>query len=97
MTVFDKHVFVCTAGKTCPEQGSQAVFEAFKEQIKERGLKKSIRINKAGCLDQCGNGPMVVVYPQGHWYCQVSKSDAEEIIEKDLIANKIVNRLVYMP
>ncbi len=97
MTVFKKHVFVCTSGKTCAEQGSEAVCDKLKEKIKEMGLKKSIRINKSGCLGQCGFGPMVVVYPEGNWYCQVSKHDIDEIIEKDLIGDKVVKQLVYIP
>jgi (2Fe-2S) ferredoxin len=97
MSIFQKHVFVCTSGETCAEQGSAAVLESLREEIKERGLKKEIRINKAGCLGQCGHGPMVVVYPQSTWYCQVSSKDAKEIIEKDLIEGKIVKRLLYKP
>src|ERR1700722_20563010 len=97
MTIFEKHVVVCTSGKTCAEQGSETVCENLKEKIKDLGLKKTIRGNKSGCLGQCGAGPMVVVYPQGNWYCQVSKRDVDDIIEKDLIGNKIVNRLIYEP
>ncbi len=97
MNIFEKHVFVCTSGETCSEQGSQEVCKALKDEIKERGLKKTIRINKAGCLGQCGNGPMVVVYPQGNWYCQVSLKDVKEIIEKDLIEDKRIERLLYRP
>ncbi len=95
MSIYQKHVFVCVSGKTCPEQGSGAVLDALKDEIKEKGLKGSIRINKSGCLGQCGHGPMVVVYPQGNWYCQVSEKDAKEIIEKDLIEGKQVNHLLY--
>lgn len=97
MNIFEKHVFVCTSGETCSEQNSQKVFDALKHEIKEKGLKKHIRINRAGCLGQCGHGPMVVVYPQGNWYCGVSKKDVNEIIEKDLIENKKVTDLLYKP
>jgi (2Fe-2S) ferredoxin len=93
--IYKKHVFVCVSGKTCPDQGSQAVFETLKQEIKQRGLKKSVRINKAGCLDQCGNGPMVVVYPQGTWYAHVQVSDCQEIVASDLIADQVVTRLLY--
>ncbi len=97
MSLYKKHVFVCAVGKTCSEQGSQAVFDALKSNIVERGLKDSIRINKAGCLGQCGNGPMIVVYPEGTWYAGVQASDCQEIIESDLLANQPVKRLIYHP
>lgn len=95
LTIYKKHVFVCVTGKTCPDQGSFAVFEALKKEIQERGLKKDIRINKAGCFDQCGNGPMVVVYPQATWYAHVQVSDCQEIVESHLIGDKVVTRLLY--
>lgn len=95
MSVFRKHVFVCVSGSTCPTQGSEAVLTALRQEIKVRGLKKEIRINKAGCFDQCGNGPLVVVYPEGVWYAHVSPSDCLEIVESHLIGGKPVERLLY--
>jgi (2Fe-2S) ferredoxin len=94
--MFRKHVFVCTDGKTCPNQGSQEVLAELR-----RGLSTNpdqyagTRINKAGCLAQCGNGPMVVVYPEGVWYCQVTAADCKEIIDEHLGKNEVVERLRY--
>jgi (2Fe-2S) ferredoxin len=95
MTVFKKHVFVCVNGKKCPKQGSEEVLDALREEISELGLKKEIRINKAGCFDQCGNGPMVVIYPDAVWYAHVEPKDAKEIVRSHLLSNKPVKRLLY--
>jgi (2Fe-2S) ferredoxin len=95
LEIYQKHVFVCTTGKTCPLDGSEEVCKALREEIAQRGLKKVIRINKAGCLDQCGNGPVLVVYPEQVWYAHVRPEDAAEIVESHLVANKPVERLLY--
>jgi len=95
MEVFKKHVFVCTTGKTCPTQGSEDVLGALRKEIAELGLKKQIRINKAGCFDQCGNGPMIVVYPEGVWYAHVSPEDCHEIVQYHFLNDKPVTRLLY--
>lgn len=95
MDVFKKHVFVCTTGKTCPDEGSVEVCDTLRKEIFDRGLKTEIRINKSGCLDQCGNGPMVVVYPEAVWYAHVTPSDCKEIVEQHLIGGKPVERLLY--
>ncbi|HEY9776962.1 MAG TPA: (2Fe-2S) ferredoxin domain-containing protein [Planktothrix sp.] len=95
MEVFKKHVFICTTGKTCPNEGAVEVCDALRKEIVERGLKKEIRINKAGCFDQCGNGPMIVVYPESVWYAHVQPSDVKEIVESHLIGDKPVQRLLY--
>lgn len=91
---FEKHVFVCTSGKTCPLEGSDEVLELLRKEIKELGLKSKIRINKSGCLDQCGNGPMVVVYPDNVWYAHVKPSDCHEIVQS-LINSTPITRLLY--
>ncbi len=95
MDVFEKHVFVCTSGKVCPNEGAEAVCDALRKEISDRGLKKKIRINKAGCFDQCGNGPLIVVYPESTWYAKVQPSDCKEIIEQHLLGGKPVERLLY--
>lgn len=95
MSIYRKHVFVCTSGKTCPDEGSEEVMKKLREKISDLGLKKQIRVNKTGCLDQCGNGPMIVVYPEGVWYAHVKPSDCEEIVQSHLLGDKPVKRLLY--
>jgi (2Fe-2S) ferredoxin len=79
------------------EGGSINVHARLKELVKQAGLESSIRINHAGCMDQCGNGPMVVVYPDNVWYCGVRVEDAEAIFAEHLIGGKPVERLIYHP
>ena len=98
MGPFEKHVFVCTSGKTCPVDGdSKGVHARLKELVALAGLKTKIRINNSGCMDQCGNGPMVVVYPENVWYCHVSVEDAEDIFHEHLVGGRPVERLIYHP
>jgi len=52
-----------------------------------------IRVNKAGCLDRCADGPVMVIYPQGIWYTLVDQDDVEEIIQSHLINGRPVERL----
>jgi (2Fe-2S) ferredoxin len=52
-----------------------------------------VRINKAGCLDRCDHGPVMVVYPEAVWYTYVDKEDVEEIIQEHLINGRVVERL----
>jgi (2Fe-2S) ferredoxin len=52
-----------------------------------------VRVNKAGCLDRCEEGPCIVVYPDAVWYTYVDKSDIDEIIEEHLVHGRVVERL----
>jgi len=94
-SLYRKHVFVCVTGKTCPGDGSESVLEQLRKEIKERGLREEIRVNKSGCLGECGNGPMVVVYPDGVWYAKVKPADCQAIVESHLLGENPVRRLIY--
>ncbi len=96
---YQKHVFICTnqkdaPKKCCGDERGMALVDAFKNSLKEKGLNVEIRAQKAGCLDVCGFGPSLVVYPEGTFYGNVQLTDIEEIIESHLVNNTPVERLV---
>jgi (2Fe-2S) ferredoxin len=95
---YEKHVFVCTTGSTCPTQGdTEAYVKLMRTEVAKAGLHVQIRVNKSGCFSQCGNGPMIVVYPEDVWYSHVKPEDLPEIVQSHLIAGKPVERLRYRP
>ena len=96
---FDKHVFVCTSGEYCPllDGDSKQIHQAFKEQVAKAGLKGKVRVNNSGCLDQCGHGPNVVVYPEGVWYSHLTLEDVPVIVAEHLLGGHPVERLRYHP
>ena len=87
------HVFVCTSGKSCSRDGADDVHATLKKAVKELGLKGSVRVNHAGCMNQCGHGPMVVVYPDDVWYAHVTPRGARRIVEEHLLAGRPVEGL----
>ena len=89
------HVFVCTHGDYCPFDGSGEVHRLLKEQVASRGLKDAVRINKAGCFDQCGNGPMVAVYPENVWYAGVTADRARRIFEEHIVGGRVIEEYRY--
>jgi (2Fe-2S) ferredoxin len=99
MTVFERHVFVCTRGEWCPSIDGDGigVHAALKQAVAEAGLKGRVRVNHAGCFSQCGNGPMAVVYPDDVWYAALTPADATEIVSEHLVAGRPVERLRYRP
>ncbi len=94
------HVFFCVnqreeGAACCADHNAVAMREYAKDRIKALGQdgRHGIRINQAGCLDRCAEGPVAVVYPDGVWYTYVDKEDIDEIIEQHLQRGRIVERL----
>jgi nitrite reductase/ring-hydroxylating ferredoxin subunit/(2Fe-2S) ferredoxin len=98
MGQYERHVFVCTSGETCPEQGDTEKFvKILRERSRQVGKPSDVRINKAGCFSQCGHGPMIVFYPENVWYAGVQESDLDEIVTSHIVAGRPVERLRYHP
>jgi (2Fe-2S) ferredoxin len=100
MSHYKYHVFFCTnqreAGEACcNNHGATAMRDYCKQRVKTLGDKiaAEVRINNAGCLGRCEQGPVVVIYPEATWYTYVDKEDIDEIIDSHLMQGKVVDRL----
>ena len=102
MSYYRRHVFFCTNDRgpdsdrpSCNRCGSQAMRDYAKERVKALGLAGpgQVRVNSAGCLDRCEEGPVCVVYPEGTWYTYVDQQDVDEIIDSHIVDGKPVERL----
>ena len=94
---YERHVFVCVSGKTCPGRGGDEIGGRLKRMSKEAGITKRMRVNKSGCLNQCASGPSIVIYPEAIWYAGVTLDDVEEIFEKTVMRGEVIPRLVHSP
>lgn len=101
MSYYRHHIFFCVnqredGSACCQDFNSRDMCEYAKKRTKELGVagrEGCVRVNSAGCLNRCEEGPVVVVYPEGVWYTYVDKDDLDEIIEEHLIHGRIVERL----
>jgi len=98
---YEYHIFVCENQRDPADKrgscGSHATTELrgyMKDLLKEHGLKARCRANKAGCLNYCALGPVMVIYPEGTWYHFETKRDIEEIVLSHIRDGQPVERLV---
>ncbi len=100
-----KQILIC-AGTGCVAGGSLDIYKKFQEIIEEKNLKitlelqeephdETIGLKKSGCHGFCEMGPLVRIEPMGWLYIKVKESDCEEIIEKSIIGNDVIERLNY--
>jgi (2Fe-2S) ferredoxin len=105
MPPFQHHLFICTNERkaddpkgSCVHRGANDLHAHAKEACFAAGLKGVVRVNKAGCLDTCAQGPAAVVYgekdpPGGVWYTLNTKADVDEVIQQHLVGGNVVERL----
>ena len=92
--LYRANVLVCT-GTSCTSSGSHSVLQSLRSEIKRRGLENEVRIVETGCRGFCAMGPVMIIYPEGVFYCQVKASDIEDLVEETLVKGRILERLTY--
>ncbi|VAW74009.1 Ferredoxin, 2Fe-2S [hydrothermal vent metagenome] len=100
MSYYQYHVFFCTnrrdGGRACCQNfNARALRDYAKQRIKALGIAGTgqVRINTAGCLNRCNEGPVLVIYPDEVWYSYVDQQDVDEIIDEHLLNGRLVERL----
>lgn len=101
MSFYRHHVFFCTNRRppgvraSCGARNAEQAREHAKKRIRELKLAApgAVRINNAGCMERCEEGPCIAIYPQAVWYTYSSESDIDEIIERHIVGGEIVERL----
>lgn len=88
------HVLVC-GGTGCKANGSKEIQLTFARELQKFGLQDEVMVVETGCHGFCEHGPLVIVYPEGTFYCSVKPEDVKTIVEEHLYKGRIVQRLLY--
>lgn len=99
-----KKILIC-AGTGCVSSGSLNIYASLQQLMKDKGLKCSlvlekephdtVGIKKSGCHGFCEMGPLLRIEPAGILYIKVKVEDCEEIIEKSIIGDEVIDHLIY--
>lgn len=83
-----KHILVCEH-KDCVKRGGKDSLRELKGALKALGLRDEVFVSKVDCFDQCDDGPVMVVYPEGVWYGEVDERAAREIAERHIAEGRL--------
>ncbi len=92
--MYRSHVLVC-GGTGCTSSHSNEIIEKLESEIAAKGLQDEIKVIKTGCFGLCALGPIMIVYPEGSFYSEVTVDDIPEIVEEHLLKGRMVKRLLY--
>lgn len=98
---YESHVFFCcnqreNGRRCCQDANATELRDYAKAKLKTLAPldKGRVRVNIAGCMGRCNEGPVLVIYPEGTWYTYQTQADIDEIIEQHVIQGKPVARLM---
>jgi len=82
------HIFLCTSSRAngvqkgmCHQRGNVGLVQTLMQELDERELSSDCLVTNTGCFGVCDKGPIMVVYPEGVWYGNLTEDAILEICE----------------
>lgn len=98
MAPYSRHVLVCTGGFCSPDRRGRELYSLLAELLQREDLlfgPDRVKRGETPCLGVCSNGPIVVVYPDGIWYAEVTSELLERIVVEHLSQNRPVEDAIF--
>lgn len=98
------HLLLCatpTKAKCCDPQAGLATWNELKKLVKEYGLERNDRPegvvlrSKVDCLRVCEKGPVLLVWPDGIWYTEVTTERIQQIIQQHIINQQPIQEWIH--
>lgn len=95
-----RHVFLCIGDSCCSQSVGEKAWKALKNILKDRELSLSDSPaacfrTKVGCLRVCKGGPILVVYPEGHWYSGMTAERIPEFVERQIVQGEPIPEWIF--
>lgn len=93
MKPIQQHILFCT-GSDCKKKGNKKALKLMKKALKN-AKQPFTRCSQTKCLGACKKAPVMIVYPQGTWYQDVTKkAQIQAIIDDHIIGGHVVHDYV---
>ncbi|HIW02800.1 MAG TPA: NADH-quinone oxidoreductase subunit NuoF [Candidatus Protoclostridium stercorigallinarum] len=93
-TGYRKQVLVC-GGTGCTSSRSKEIIDVLETTLKEMGIK-DVLVIKTGCFGLCALGPIMIVYPEGAFYSQMTPAHAKMVVQRHLVpGGDVIKEYLY--
>ncbi|WP_307350066.1 (2Fe-2S) ferredoxin domain-containing protein [Paenibacillus polymyxa] len=88
------HVLICNGG-TCMRHEGEEVTQAIRDEIRKQNAEAYIHTTRTRCNGRCHDAAVVIVYPQGDWYGQMTPDSGTQLVQKLVTGEKLAPHLFY--
>ncbi|HOJ77643.1 MAG TPA: (2Fe-2S) ferredoxin domain-containing protein [Bacillota bacterium] len=81
------HIFICSSSRvvgepigSCGRRGIGDLIQYLQAEVDDRGIE-GVMITNTGCMKVCDRGPVLVIYPEGHWYGNLDEEAIDQILD----------------
>jgi len=88
-----KHILVCT-NRECADRGAIRVLQKLRSLLRSHNKNRTLQVTRTSCMGRCGEGPTVVIYPDGIWYRGVGEKEADDIVSQHVLGGRLVSHCI---
>ena len=97
---YSRHILLCVGESCCSREQGEAAWTVLKDLLKDKNLSLATGPlacyrSKVGCLRVCMEGPILVVYPEGHWYANMTADRIPEFVERQIEKGESIQEWIF--
>ena len=88
------HLLICN-GSTCMRKGAEEVTQAIRNEITALNADHKIHTTRTQCNGRCMDACVVIAYPEGVWYKDMTPDLGRDLVNKHLNKGRLEDQVVY--
>ncbi|TYP76663.1 (2Fe-2S) ferredoxin domain-containing protein [Paenibacillus methanolicus] len=89
------HVLICNGGSCMRQQGEEVTL-AIRSEIARHAAEDGIHTTRTRCNGRCDDACVVIVYPEGIWYRDMTPETGRRLVREHLLQSKpLQDRVAY--
>ncbi len=88
------HLLIC-GGSSCRKHKGEEVAEAIEDEIEKQGAASRIHTTVTECNGRCSDACIVISYPEGVWYKEMTPKAGKKLVRKVLQGEQLEDHMLY--
>lgn len=89
-----RHLLICN-GSSCRKHKGEEVADAIEDEIEKQGAERLIHTTVTRCNGRCSDACVVISYPEGVWYKEITPKSAKALVRKVLEGERLEDNVLY--